>query len=125
MTADQVLSAINASSKVGISNHLSDGVRLATTADCVVPTISPAPTPTPCTVDNMSVEILTDNYGGETSWELVSECGDGMIASGSGYSSATQIIETMCGSGRMTFTINDSYGDGICCGMCFDVLVLN
>ena len=62
------------------------------------------------------VEIMTDNYGSETSWTLENSGGD-VIASGSGYGNNTlyttnaYIYPNEC----YTFTINDAWGDGMCC----------
>merc|ERR1712228_722132 len=82
------------------------------------PTISPQPTsaPTPCQGASFELDLLTDNYGGETSWKL--ERGSDIVLQGSGYSSNTAYnVEDCLGQGgEYKFTINDSYGDGICCG---------
>lgn len=73
-------------------------------------------------LDNNSVEftlnLLTDNYPTETTWEVTDEDGN-VVASGGPYSDeATLEVETFCVSNDAcyTFTIYDSYGDGICCG---------
>ena len=59
--------------------------------------------------------LLTDNYGSETSWALTDGSGS-TVASGSGYANNTTYTETFSlAAGCYTFTINDSYGDGICC----------
>jgi len=59
--------------------------------------------------------LTTDNYGSETSWAINNNQGN-TVASGSGYASNTQYNEALClADGAYTFTINDSYGDGICC----------
>ncbi|GAB5566004.1 MAG: hypothetical protein Wins2KO_30670 [Winogradskyella sp.] len=69
--------------------------------------------------NNVILNILTDNYGGETSWELRNSS-DIVVSSGptSNYANGTNYQETIaipvldeC----YTFTIFDSYGDGICC----------
>jgi len=63
------------------------------------------------------VTITTDNYPGETTWTITDADGNLMLSggpysnSGTGYSQQTNLC-----SGCYTFTINDSYGDGICCG---------
>ncbi len=63
-----------------------------------------------------TMTLLTDNYASETSWSLVDASG-ATVMSGSGYSNNTSytITEELC-SGCFTLTINDSFGDGICCG---------
>jgi lysyl endopeptidase len=65
----------------------------------------------------MSVVIRTDNYPEETSWEI-RNASNVVVASGSGYdnSPATLLtIPTCLPNGCYTFTIFDSYDDGICC----------
>merc|ERR1712176_588478 len=63
----------------------------------------------------VKVEITTDNYGAETSFDIKDNSGDNIMEGGD-YESATTYAESTCvGGGSYTFTINDSYGDGICC----------
>ena len=75
-----------------------------------------------CT-DNQSevvVEILTDNYPGEITWTLTGT--EGLLLSGGPYgSTGTSYSDTVCIDNAdaypcLQFVINDSYGDGICCG---------
>ena len=65
---------------------------------------------------NLVVSILTDNYPGETTWTLTDLDG-AVVASGGPYSDANTLYEeSLCvGDGCYAFTINDSFGDGICC----------
>ena len=56
------------------------------------------------------IDIVADNYPQETSWTLTDEFGL-EVATG-GAESQTLCIQNNCHS----FTINDSFGDGICCG---------
>jgi len=65
----------------------------------------------------IELRLTTDNYGGETSWEVHESSTGVLIANGSGYSSSQTytITEQLC-YGEFTFTIKDSWGDGICCG---------
>lgn len=91
------------------------------------PTISPAPTgsptfpaptaaPTTCTGPDVLVYLNTDNYGSETSWEITDADGN-VSLSGSGYSNNQVYVTEEClPEGCYTFTIYDSFGDGICCG---------
>jgi serine protease len=77
----------------------------------------PAPTaaPTPCPYsDNLVVDILTDNYPAETNWML--KKGSERFYSES-YSSADtpHSTEVCLAPGEYTWTLNDSYGDGLCC----------
>ncbi len=61
-----------------------------------------------------SLTLVTDNYGSETSWTLTKD--GSQVASGSGYSNNTTYNADLdYGPGSYVFTINDSYGDGICC----------
>ena len=66
-----------------------------------------------CTAGTLS--LTTDNYGAETSWAISNSSGTD-IANGNGYSSNTSYSEDIClEDDDYTFTINDSYGDGMCC----------
>jgi len=77
------------------------------------PTVSSPPT-VPCL--QMEISLLTDNYGSETSWDVTDPDGN-VVVSDSGYASNTQYNLDYCLSPTCdyTFTIRDSYGDGICC----------
>ncbi|MHC4419825.1 MAG: hypothetical protein ACYS1E_04455, partial [Planctomycetota bacterium] len=72
----------------------------------------------PCTDPDaiITLEILTDNYGSETTWQLV-EQGVGVVASGGPYPNNTLLTVDVdvCSTSCYDFTIFDSYGDGICC----------
>eukprot|EP00592_Proboscia_alata_P014929 CAMPEP_0194394622 /NCGR_PEP_ID=MMETSP0174-20130528/123955_1 /TAXON_ID=216777 /ORGANISM="Proboscia alata, Strain PI-D3" /LENGTH=723 /DNA_ID=CAMNT_0039190437 /DNA_START=588 /DNA_END=2759 /DNA_ORIENTATION=- len=67
---------------------------------------------------NMTLEINTDDYGSETSWTVYSKFGGPEVGSGAGYDNLSNYVETVClpHSDCFVFTIQDSYGDGICCG---------
>jgi hypothetical protein len=60
--------------------------------------------------------LVTDNYPDETTWSVTDEAG-GVVWSGGPYASAgTTYTETVClPYACYTLTVNDSYGDGICC----------
>jgi len=104
------------------------------------PTISPSPTKSPtdsptasptktfmptlgpdcsCASDEFKydLELLLDRYPSETTWTLVNDSNGATVSSGSGYSTQNQLItDSHClSAGCYTFTINDSFGDGICC----------
>ena len=68
----------------------------------------------------VSVEILTDNFGYETSWNLLSSTGTALASGGQGgiYANNTNYTETVCVPENtcMRFEITDDFGDGICCG---------
>lgn len=68
-----------------------------------------------CNDNELTLTITTDNYPGETTWTVTN--GSGTVASGGPYSSAnTTYTESIClVDDCYDFTINDSYGDGICC----------
>ncbi len=67
----------------------------------------------------VTLAITLDNYPEETSWEIRNASGQ-PVATGGTYgnqpdgSTVTQVI--CLESGCYDFIINDSYGDGICCG---------
>jgi hypothetical protein len=68
----------------------------------------------------VGIEILTDNFGYETTWQL-SYANGGIIASGGQnptYANNTLITGSYCVSAGacLKFEIWDSFGDGICCG---------
>lgn len=68
-----------------------------------------------CNDYELNLSLLTDNYGEESSWQIRDSLGN-TTSSGSGYASNTQYTENICvTAGDYTFTISDSYGDGICC----------
>lgn len=73
--------------------------------------------PCPCNGTFATVSITLDNYPEETSWSLTS--GGSTVASGGTYPSqpdgSTISFEYCLADGCYDFTINDSYGDGICC----------
>ena len=69
-----------------------------------------------CVSDPVEFALNTDNYGSETSWTL-KDAGGATVESGSGYANnQTYTFAWALAAGDYTFTINDSYGDGICCG---------
>ena len=64
----------------------------------------------------VTIEIQTDLYPGETTWEIADSNGV-VVYTGGPYSNAnSNNQEVVClGDGCYDFTIFDSYGDGICC----------
>ena len=68
-----------------------------------------------CANTEVTFTLVTDNYPAETSWTLTKD--GSTVASGSGYPDAnTSHVESLClTDGTYDFTINDQYGDGICC----------
>jgi hypothetical protein len=67
---------------------------------------------------NVTLTLKLDNYPEETSW-TIKNSGGTTVASGGTYGSSpdgSTITSVNClPAGCYTFTINDSYGDGICC----------
>lgn len=66
--------------------------------------------------EEMSVVIRTDNYPAETSWEIRNDQNE-VVASGDGYSATSTVITipNCLAEGCYTFTVFDSFGDGLCC----------
>lgn len=94
----------------GIQNGNETGV------DCGGPDCPACP---PCNENMVTVTINLDNYPEETSWTITAD-GGGTVASGGTYGSqpdgSTVNVNVNLSEGCYTFTIFDSYGDGICCG---------
>ena len=71
-----------------------------------------------CFSADLVLTINLDNYPEETSWSITS--GGSTVASGGTYGSqpdGSTVTENInLADGDYTFTINDAYGDGICCG---------
>lgn len=69
-----------------------------------------------CTANEVRLTIKVDNYPHETTWNLKNAANE-IIYSGGPYTGAgTTKTEDFClENGCYTFTIFDSYGDGICC----------
>jgi photosystem II stability/assembly factor-like uncharacterized protein len=65
----------------------------------------------------LDIEVKTDNYPTETTWSITDQSG-AVVAEGGGYSTPLSIYNNLAclNDGCYTFTIYDSYGDGICCG---------
>tara|TARA_R110001592_G_scaffold18404_1_gene76406 strand:- start:876 stop:2663 length:1788 start_codon:yes stop_codon:yes gene_type:complete len=64
----------------------------------------------------IDISILTDNYGSETTWEVVGEDGT-VYGSGGPYNNTTQYNETayVPSNSCFEFKLYDSFGDGMCC----------
>ncbi|MCF8277557.1 MAG: T9SS type A sorting domain-containing protein [Flavobacteriales bacterium] len=68
----------------------------------------------------VAIQILTDNFGYETSWSLLNSDGDilaqggqnGVYANNAWYGDTLCVDESTC----MRFEIYDQFGDGMCCG---------
>lgn len=76
-------------------------------------------TPPTCVTSPLTLSITFDNYPEETSWTVKNSSGT-TVASGGTYGSqpdgsTINVNITLATAGNYTFTINDSYGDGMCC----------
>ncbi|MFC1591671.1 Ig-like domain-containing protein [Thermodesulfobacteriota bacterium] len=61
------------------------------------------------------LQLLTDNYGSETTWELQNSVGI-VVESGGPYGNAQEYTVDFCLiEGDYTFVIIDQFSDGICC----------
>lgn len=69
-----------------------------------------------CTDNEATLTIMTDNYPGETTWTIKDANGN-TLYSGGPYTSTNSIftVDICEPDGCYDFTINDTYGDGICC----------
>lgn len=105
--------------EVMINEALCPVTDITASTDCASATIEWSE-PEPCwgepapPTHAFTVEILTDNYGGETTWVLTGPEGTvgqgGPLESNTLYTHDYEIMP-----GDYTFTIYDSWGDGICC----------
>ncbi|NOZ47217.1 MAG: PKD domain-containing protein [Chlorobi bacterium] len=87
----------------------------ATGTDNTTATIGTVCSGTQACDGNVTLTLTTDRYASETSWTLKNSAGT-TVESGSGYSnSTTYTLNWTLSEDTYTFTINDSYGDGICC----------
>ncbi len=72
------------------------------------------------TPQSFEMTLLTDDYPAETTWSVVNDATGETVMSGGPYGNAATSYtsgELVCAnSGCFTLTINDSFGDGICCG---------
>jgi hypothetical protein len=69
-----------------------------------------------CTDNVLSLEVRTDNYPSETTWDIRNSAGTVLYAGGP-YSvpNTLNTIPLCLPSACFTFNIYDTYGDGICC----------
>jgi len=69
-----------------------------------------------CYTNNVTLKLEMDNYGNETSWEIRNKNGN-KVASGSGYNDYQVVSKNISLSDDdYTFTIFDTYGDGMTVG---------
>ncbi len=72
-----------------------------------------------CNDNALTFELTLDDYGSETSWELIDDSTNQALSQGGPYSdnqSGTTKTKALCiPDGCYTLYVDDSYGDGICC----------
>ena len=80
-------------------------------------TSKPTSAPTPCNGIYVEVKVTTDNWPEETTWSLRNDCTTQVVATGGSYTAANTLhsVKHCLPTAQYSFTINDSYGDGICC----------
>ncbi len=95
----------------GIQNGQETGV------DCGGPDCPSCPSN--CNGTEATLTIVLDNYPEETTWSITNDATGATVASGGAYGNfpdGSTVSEDIClADGCYTFTIFDSYGDGICC----------
>jgi len=70
---------------------------------------------------SFEVSVLTDNYPGETSWQMTNAAGEILFQGGglanrrTPYEFSYDDVPVSVGDNVNTFTVFDSYGDGVCC----------
>ena len=90
------------------------------------PSVTTTPNPDTCANTEVKLSLTTDNYGYETSWRITDK-NNTEVAQGNSLANNTKYTKNMClVDGEYSFTINDSYGDGICCNYgngAYDILI--
>merc|ERR1712194_64534 len=77
---------------------------------------TPPPIPTSCPETVIKVKIMGDDYGSETTWDLIDQSDGELVGGGGPYSPNQQVEDEFClSAAQYKFTIQDSLGDGICC----------
>jgi len=77
---------------------------------------SPTVSPTSCGGPDLTVELTTDNYPGETVWAVRDSEGDIIMELNYDTIPNESYETTQClNEGEYVFEITDTYGDGICC----------
>ncbi len=71
-----------------------------------------------CNGEEVTIKVVLDEYGSETSWELVNESGNTVTTGGTytDYQEGAVKSKTVClPRACYTLYLDDAYGDGICC----------
>lgn len=70
---------------------------------------------------SVTVAITTDNFGSETTWKVTEQGGGAVQYTGGPYQNtfggSTEEATICLAGGCYNFVMQDSYGDGICCGV--------
>ncbi len=106
--SQEVISTTNAWHAVNVGNAYSGGDTGGGTDN-----------PDSCHSGDVALSITFDNYPEETSWSLTDESGSTVQSASYSTSNAdgstVNVTFSDLDAGTYTFTINDQYGDGICC----------
>jgi len=116
---------INFNYTASSSKNIAVGLRFYDTAgfdgsevvyiDDFQPSVTEIPNSNTCANTKVEFSLTTDNYGYETSW-TIKDKNSVEVAHGSSLANDTSYNENLClVDGEYSFTINDTYGDGICC----------
>lgn len=71
---------------------------------------------THCFTPSYIITINTDNFGIETTWNLINQASGAVVASGGPYADNSTIVENVCvPADCYDFEILDDFGDGMCC----------
>ena len=64
----------------------------------------------------LDITVQTDQYGGETSWEILNEDGQVVAISPPYQDNSLLTVTKLLPAGDYQFVMMDAFGDGICCG---------
>ena len=64
----------------------------------------------------LDITVQTDNYGGETSWEILNEDEQVVAVSPPYQDNSLLTVTKLLPAGDYQFIMMDAFGDGICCG---------
>ncbi|NQZ77148.1 MAG: hypothetical protein HRT61_13770, partial [Ekhidna sp.] len=69
-------------------------------------------------LEQVTLTLLTDEYPGETTWQITNESEEVVLTGGPYEAISTTFVENIClpSDQCYVFTIFDAAGDGICCG---------
>ncbi len=79
--------------------------------------IQPVSAQCPANQATIRIDLVTDNFGDETYWELYDQSTGALVGYGDGYLGFSSYTEYVCvdSSRCYTFIIYDVFGDGMCC----------